>query len=222
MRASLIREKLKLVESKIAGVIFDLGAVVIDWNPMHLYRKVFAGDEAKAADFLKRICPPEWNEMQDAGRSLEAATAERLALFPEWESEIRAFYGRWPEMIGGPIPGTAEIMRELSALGVRLFALSNWSAETFPLVRDKFRELDLFEEIFLSGEHKIAKPDERFYRAALERIDIPAENLVFVDDSLKNVRASEKIGLRALLFTGADRLRSDLRTLGVGLIVDPA
>ena len=211
-----------MVASKIVGVIFDLGAVVIDWNPMHLYRKIFRGDEAKAADFLKRICPQEWNEQQDAGRSLEAATNERLALFPEWEREIRAFYGRWSEMIGGRVAGTAEIMRELSALGIRLFALSNWSAETFPLVRDKFEELDLFEEIFLSGEHKIAKPDERFYRAALQRIDIPTENLVFVDDSLRNVRASEQLGLRALLFTGADQLRSDLRTLGVGLTVNPA
>jgi len=210
-----------LVASVITGVIFDLGAVVIDWNPMHLYRKVFQGDEVKAADFLKRICPQEWNEQQDAGRSLEAATNERLALFPEWEREIRAFYGRWPEMIGGRVAGTAEIMRELKALGVRLFALSNWSAETFPLVRDKFEELNFFEEIFLSGEHKIAKPDERFYRAALQRIDIPTENLVFVDDSLRNVYASEKLGLRALLFTGADQLRSDLRTLGVGLTVNP-
>ena len=215
-------EKRKLVASKIVGVIFDLGAVVIDWNPMHLYKKVFEGDEAKAADFLERICTPEWNVLQDAGRSLAIATEERVALFPQWENEIRAFYGRWPEMIGGPIAGTAEIMRELKALGIRLFALSNWSAETFPLVRDKFGELDLFEEIFLSGEHKIAKPDERFYRAALQRIDIPTENLVFVDDSLRNVRASEKLGLRALLFTGADQLRSDLRTLGVGLTVNPA
>lgn len=203
--------------SEIAGVIFDLGAVVIDWNPMHLYRKVFHGDEAKAADFLARICPPEWNVLQDAGRSLEAGTAERLALFPEWESEIRAFYGRWPEMIGGSIPGTAEIMRELKALGIRLFALSNWSAETFPLVRDKFAELDLFEEIVLSGEHGCSKPDERLYRIALQRIPIPTENLVFVDDSVKNVRGSEEIGLRALLFTGADRLRNDLKALGVKL-----
>ena len=210
-------EKRKLVASKIVGVIFDLGAVVIDWNPMHLYKKVFEGDEAKAADFLERICTPEWNVLQDAGRSLAIATEERVALFPQWENEIRAFYGRWPEMIGGPIAGTAEIMRELKALGIRLFALSNWSAETFPLVRNKFDELALFEEIFLSGEHKIAKPDERFYRAALERIEVPTENLVFVDDSLRNVRASEKLGLRALLFTDADQLRNDLKALGINL-----
>ena len=120
-------------------------------------------------------------------------------------------------MIGGAVPGTAEIMRELKALGVRLFALSNWSAETFPLVRDKFGELALFEEIFLSGEHKIAKPDERFYRAALQRIDLPAENLVFVDDNPRNVRASETLGLRALLFIGAGQLRDDLKALGIGL-----
>ena len=201
----------------IQAVVFDLGAVVIDWEPRLLYRKIFDGDEAKMEMFLSQICPPEWNAKQDAGRPLADATAERVAAHPEWEREIHAFYGRWIEMVGGPIPGTAEIMRELAALGVRLFALSNWSAETFPLVRGRFPELDLFEKIVISGEHGCAKPDERFYRLALEKFGLPAEGLLFIDDSQRNIAAAERLGFKSLVFTSAKELRGDLRAMGFAL-----
>jgi len=203
--------------ARIQAVIFDLGAVVIDWDPKLLYRKIFAGDEAKVEMFLTQICPPDWNERQDGGRSLAAATAERVAAHPEWEREIRAFYGRWSEMVGGPIPGTADIMRELKALGVRLFALSNWSAETFPLVRDRFAELGLFEKIIISGEHLCAKPDERFYRIALEEIGLPASSLLFIDDNKRNILAAERLDFITLVFTSAKQLRTDLRAMGFAL-----
>ncbi len=198
----------------IQAVVFDLGGVVIDWDPRHLYRKIFDGDSAKMEMFLTQICPPDWNERQDGGRGLAAATAERVAAHPEWEREIRAFYDRWIEMVGGPIPGTAEIMRELAALGVRLFALSNWSAETFPLVCGRFAELDLFEKIVISGEHRCAKPDERFYRIALEEFGLPAANLLFIDDSQRNILAAEQLGFQSLVFTSAKELRGDLRAMG--------
>jgi len=194
-----------------------LGAVVIDWDPKHLYRKVFDGDEAKVEMFLAQICPPNWNERQDGGRPLAAATEERVAAHPEWEREIRAFYGRWIEMVGGPMPGTADVMRELAALGVRLFALSNWSAETFPLVRHRFPELDLFEKIVISGEHGCAKPDERFYRIALEEFGLPAPTLLFIDDNKRNILAAERLGFQSLVFTSAEKLRGDLRAMGFGL-----
>jgi len=197
------------------GVIFDLGGVVIDWNPMHLYRKLFAGDEAKAADFLARICPPAWNEKQDAGRDLEAAAAERIAIYPEWEPEIRAFYGRWSEMIGGLVPGTAEVMRELKAAGLRLFALSNWNSITFARVRRRFAELDLFEHIVLSGDHGCIKPDARLYRIALERYGLPPGRLLFIDDNPVNIAAGEALGIGGLLFAGADKLRDDLCQRGL-------
>jgi 2-haloacid dehalogenase len=201
----------------IQAVVFDLGAVVIDWDPRHLYRKVFDGDEAKVEMFLAQICPSDWNERQDAGRSLAVATEERVAAYPEWEREIRAFYGRWIEMVGGPIPGTADILRELAALGVRLFALSNWSAETFPLVRHRFPELDLFEKIVISGEHNCAKPDERFYRLALEEFALPASSLLFIDDSKRNILAAERLGFVTLLFKSAKELRGDLKAMGFAL-----
>ena len=203
--------------TNIQAVIFDLGAVVIDWDPRHLYRKVFDGDEAKVEMFLAQICPSDWNERQDAGRSLAVATEERVAAYPEWEREIRAFYGRWIEMVGGPMPGTADVMRELAALGVRLFALSNWSAETFPLVRHRFPELDLFEKIVISGEHGCAKPDERFYRIALEEFGLPAPTLLFIDDNKRNILAAERLGFQSLVFTSAEKLRGDLRAMGFGL-----
>ena len=203
--------------ANIRAVVFDLGGVVIDWDPKLLYRKVFDGDEAKMEMFLSQICPPDWNERQDGGRSLAAATEERVAAHPEWEREIRAFYGRWIEMVGGPIPGTANIMGELAALGVRLFALSNWSAETFPFVRHRFPELDLFEKIVISGEHGCAKPDERYYRIALEAFGLPATNLLFVDDNLRNIRAAERLGFQSLIFKSAKELRGDLRAMGFAL-----
>ncbi len=199
----------------VKGVVFDLGGVVIDWNPMHLYRNIFAGDEDKARHFLDNICTTEWNGQQDAGRDLHEATAERVALFPKWEREIRAYYGRWVEMIGGPVPGTAKLMADIKAAGLRLFALSNWHCETFSQVRHRFKELDLFEHIVLSGEYGCIKPQPTFYRIALECYGIPAGNLVFVDDNQSNVEGAAHAGLAALVFTNAEKLRSDLIALGV-------
>lgn len=199
----------------VKGVVFDLGGVVIDWNPMHLYRKVFEGDEIKAANFLETICTGAWNGEQDAGRDLMQATAERVELFPEWAREIRAYYGRWIEMIGGPIPGTFELMLELQAAGLQLFALSNWHCETFSRVRYDYPAFDLFEQIVLSGEHGVIKPDLRFYEIALACFGVPAENLIFVDDRAENIEGAIKAGMQGLVFTSAENLRNDLAALGV-------
>lgn len=201
----------------VKGVVFDLGAVVIDWNPMYLYAKVFDGDEAKARHFLSTVCTMDWNEQQDKGRSLEEGTLERIALFPEWEAEIRAYYARWIEMIGGPVPGTAAVMAEIKQAGLRLFALSNWNAETFARIRHQYDELEMFEEIVLSGEYGMIKPEAAFYEAALACYGMAAGDLVFVDDNPRNVAGAARIGLPALLFTGADKLRADLAALGVPL-----
>lgn len=201
----------------VKGVVFDLGGVVIDWNPMHLYRKVFEGDETKAQNFLETICTGAWNEEQDAGRNLIQATAERVALYPEWAREIRCYYGRWIEMVGGPIPGTAALMAEIKEAGLHLFALSNWHCETFSRVRPRFKELDLFEHIVLSGEYGRIKPDKAIYDIALHCYGVEPEHLVFVDDNLRNVEGAAKVGLPALVFTGADKLRRDLIALGVPL-----
>ncbi len=206
---------------EIKGVVFDLGGVVIDWNPMHLYSKVFEGDDVKAANFLATICTAEWNGRQDAGRDLMAATAERVAQYPEWAREIRAYYGRWIEMIGGAIPGTTELMRALKVAGLDLFALSNWHCETFSRVRHAYPAFDLFNEIVLSGEHGVTKPDARLFAIALGCIPIPRENLFFVDDRTENIEGAAKAGLAGVVFTDADTLRRDLLARGVKLLPQP-
>jgi len=199
----------------VKGVVFDLGGVVIDWNPMHLYTKVFEGDETKAANFLETICTGAWNARQDSGRDLMAATAELVAQFPEWAREIRAYYGRWIEMIGGTIPGTVELMQELKEAGLHLFALSNWHCQTFAQVRYTYRAFNLFEQIVLSGEHGVIKPDVRLFEIALRSFTIPAQHLIFIDDRAENVEAAVKVGLDGLVFTDAAALRRDLIARGV-------
>lgn len=203
------------MSTDIKGVVFDLGGVVIDWNPMRLYRKVFDGDEVKAENFLATICTGEWNGQQDTGYDLMKATNELVAQYPEWAHEIRVYYGRWIEMIGGPIPGSLEVVEALKAGGIRLFALSNWHCETFAKVRYDYPVFKLFEKIVLSGDHGVIKPDQRLYRIALDTYGMPAENLVFVDDRPENVEAAQKAGMSGLVFTSAANLKADLKGLGI-------
>ncbi len=205
----------------VKGVVFDLGGVVIDWNPMYLYRKVFDGDETKAANFLATICTLAWNGEQDAGRNLLQATAAQVARYPEWEREIRAYYGRWIEMVGEAVPGTGELMAEIKAAGLHLFALSNWHCETFARIRHRFKELDLFEHIVLSGEHGLIKPDKRLFTIGLNCYGMNPAELVFIDDTAANLEGAAAVGLPALLFTSAEQLRHDLIGLGVPLTPHP-
>lgn len=204
-------------QAVIKGVVFDLGGVLIDWNPMHLYRKVFDGDETAARNFLDTICTGAWNSEQDAGRDLMVATAERVALYPEWSREIRAYYGRWIEMIGGPIPGMYELMLELKALGLPLFALSNWHCETFAKIRYDYPVFDLFDKIVLSGEHGVIKPQRRFFDIALRTFGMPVENLIFIDDRADNIEGAAEAGLRGIVFTDVRELYRALRAEGIAL-----
>jgi 2-haloacid dehalogenase len=204
------------VPHSIDGVIFDLGGVLVDWNPRHLYRKLFDGDDAAMERFLGEVCTSAWNEEQDAGRLLAHGTEGLVAKFPAWEVHIRAFYGRWIEMVAGRVAGTVDVLRRLSAGGLKLYALSNFSAETFPLIEPRFDEFRLFDRIFLSGHYGVAKPDARFYEAALAAIPVARERLVFIDDNPVNVAAGNGLGLKSLVFSGAVTLEQDLRALGVG------
>jgi 2-haloacid dehalogenase len=198
-------------------VIFDLGGVLIDWNPRHLYRGLFAGDEAAMERFLAEICTPDWNLAFDAGTPWEEGIAELVARHPHERERILAYRSRWLEMIGGPIPGTVALLEELDARNVPLFALTNWSVETFALVRPDpaYAFLDRFREIFVSGELRLIKPDPAIYRHALEAIGGPAGECLFIDDSLKNVAAAAEIGLHAHHFTGPEPLRRDLGRFGL-------
>ena len=193
----------------IRNIIFDFGAVLVDWDPHHLYVPYF-GDAAKAEWFLTEICPYEWNTQADGGRPLAEITAERVALFPEWEKEIRMYYGRWTEMMGGQIPGMEELVRDCKAHGFGVWGLTNWSRETFPLVRDRYPVFGLLDGIVVSGEEMTMKPRPEMYRILLDRYGLKAEECVFIDDNPRNAEGAEAVGIRGIVFHDAAQLRADL------------
>lgn len=198
----------------IEAAVFDLGGVLIDWNPRHLYRKLFE-DERQMERFLTEVCSPGWNLSLDAGRSFEEGAAELLARHPRSEPLIRAWKERWEEMLGGAVPGTVEILEELHAAGLPLYALTNWSAETFPIGLRLFPFLGRFRHILVSGQVGLVKPDPRIFALLIERTGLTPERSVFIDDSRANVTAAQHIGFRAVRFTGADALRAELLRLGL-------
>ena len=198
------------------AVVFDLGGVLIDWNPRHLYRKLFAGDEAGMERFLAEVCTSEWNLAQDAGRPLAEGTALLVARHPGQAALIEAYYGRWQEMLDGTIQGSVDILARLRAAGVRVLALTNWSAETFfALPRNRFPFVDWFEGIVVSGVERIVKPDPRIYRVLVERYRLTPARCVFIDDLAGNAEAATAAGLIGLRFVDAEKLAEDLRGLGL-------
>lgn len=190
-------------------IVFDLGAVLIDWNPRHLYRKLF-DDEAEMEIFLKQICTPDWNAEQDRGRSWAEAVALLSAEHPEHEPLIQAYQDRWEEMLAGPIHGTVDILERLKNEGYEIHALTNWSAETFPIARARYGFLERFDTILVSGEEGVKKPDARIFHLLLQRIGHPAERCLFIDDGAKNIEAAAKLGFDAILFEGPEKLASAL------------
>lgn len=196
----------------IDTIIFDLGGVLIDWNPRYLYKKIFS-DQEEMEYFLKEICTPDWNEEQDGGRSLAEATNMLLDKHPDYSEQIKAFYGRWTEMLGGPIEGTVEILKKLKAANThRIYALTNWSAETFPVALERYDFLQLFEGILVSGTEKLKKPDPKIYELILERYKIKGEHALFIDDNLRNIKASIACGIQGIHFTTPAQLDLDLKT----------
>ncbi len=196
-------------------VLFDLGAVLIDWNPRYLYRPLFGGDEAAMERFLAEIVPPEWNHQIDAGKPFSDAVAERIRDHPQHAELIALWQNGWTKMLRDPIAESVAILGELRQRGHRLYALTNWSAETFPLARARFGFLDWFEDIVVSGEVKLAKPDPRIFELTIERCRLDPARTVFIDDSPCNVEAGNNAGLHTLQFTGARQLRTDLLRLGL-------
>lgn len=195
----------------IDTVIFDLGGVLIDWNPEYVFRQVF-NDEKEMHYFLTEICKPSWNVQQDAGRPLAVATAEKVAEFPAYKEQIEAFYGRWEEMLGGPIAESVQLFRDLHAANThRLLSLTNWSDETFPVALERYDFLQLFEGILVSGKEKMIKPDLRIYQLLIDRYQIKDPNrALFVDDSMKNVFGARAAGLHSEKVNSPERLKEVL------------
>ena len=197
-------------------IIFDLGNVLISWDPRRLYRKVFA-TEQEADWFVTNITHLDWNEEQDRGRPVAEATEELVLRHPEWEREIRMYYDRWTEHFGGAIAGSADILRQLHASGrYRLLALTNWSAELFPWAREQFDFLALFEDIMVSGEVKMKKPNPDIYLKLRDTYGLgDFSGCLFIDDSARNVAGAQGLGLEGIRFTGPQALREELTHRGV-------
>ena len=205
-----------MTDAKIKNVIFDLGGVLLDWNPEYLYEKVFVGDQEKMKWFLQNVCTQQWNMEQDAGRTFEEGTHILLKTFPEYESEIRFFFDRWEEMLKGEIKDTVLILNELHSLNkVKLYALTNWSSETFPIAKRRFDILNSFEGIVVSGEEHTRKPYSKIYEVTLNRFGLEPEQCLFIDDSLENVEGARKMGINGIHFEKPSQLKEALQKLNV-------
>lgn len=200
--------------NNVETVVFDLGGVLIDWDPRYLYRKIFATEE-EMDEFLATVATPEWHVEQDRGRTMEEATALLLRQHPQYGSQIEAYYGRWEEMFGGPIEDSVRVLRDVREQGHPLYALTNWSAEDFPLARERWEFLSWFDEIIISGEERKIKPDKEIYDVLVERTGLNPATTVFIDDRRPNIEAAEKLGFAAIEFRDATQLRKDLVRLGV-------
>lgn len=198
----------------INTVIFDLGNVLIGWDPRQLYRQLIE-DEAHMEWFLREVCNHEWNEQQDAGRPWNEGTAVLRARFPEHAELIDAYRSRWKETLLGPIEGSVAVLAELKARGVRVLALTNWSQETFPIARQLYPFLQWFEGIVVSGEEQLVKPDPRIYQRLLQRYAVDPATALYIDDSARNVAAAEALGMQGWWFRDPAGLRERLTDLGL-------
>ena len=194
----------------IPSVIFDLGNVLIDWNPRYLYRKLLSS-ETEVEWFLENICTDDWNIKHDGGQTFNKGIAERSELYPQYTTLIKNWFERWEEMLGGPIEGTVEILAELKNLGFPLYILSNWSAETYPKAEAIYEFLKWFDGKIISGEIGKIKPNPEIFHSLTKKYDLRPENSVFIDDKIVNIEAANLIGFHGIHFQNPILLRNDLK-----------
>jgi 2-haloacid dehalogenase len=199
----------------ITAVVYDIGGVLLDWNPRHLYRKLFGGDEAAMERFLTEVCSPAWHRAHDLGQDTAQSCAELSAHHPDQAELILAWARRSEEMISGPVPGGAELLADLKRTGMRCYGLSNMEAETFPGRLGRFGFLRLLDGFVISGIEGMAKPDPRIFRLLLRRYRLRADRTLFIDDSAENVAAAQALGIRAVRFESTPRLRRQLEALSL-------
>lgn len=203
---------------KIDTIIFDLGGVLIDWNPEYVFLDAFNGDRQKMQWFLDNICTMHWNENQDAGYPIQQATDDLVKQFPVHKKYIEMYYGKWEHMLGGEINGTVKILNSLLKFKTyKIVALTNWSSETFPVAQKRFKFLEWFEGIVVSGDEKTRKPHNEIYITCLNRFNIKPEHAVFIDDSLRNVEAANKLGINGIHFKTPSKLIKDLKLFNINL-----
>jgi 2-haloacid dehalogenase len=202
----------------IKTIIFDLGGVLIDWNPEYLYLDIFGGDRVKMNAFFELVCTMDWNENQDAGYPLAQATEDRIALFPEYEILIKKYYGQWEEMLGEAISGSVQVLKKLiDNPKFRVVALTNWSAETFPVALKRFDFLHWFEGIVVSGTEKTRKPYSEIYQITLDRFNIDPSEALFIDDNLRNIKGAKALGINGIHFSTPEELIKDLNNFKIKL-----
>jgi 2-haloacid dehalogenase len=198
----------------IGAVVFDLGGVLIDWNPRHLYRQLFA-DPGEMEDFLARICTDDWHRAHDLGEDITASCERLAALHPDYRDAIMAWAWRGEEMAAGQFDRTVDVLSSVKAAGLPCYALSNMEPDAFAIRCTRFEFMTWFDGHVISGVERVAKPDPRIFEILLERYALVPEATVFVDDVQPNVDAARALGLNAVRFTGAGQLRDDLRAFGV-------
>jgi 2-haloacid dehalogenase len=200
----------------IRTIIFDLGGVLIDWNPRYVYSDTYFETIEKRNYFFEHICTNDWNEQQDAGRSIVEATEALLQKFPDWEQPIRDFYGRWTEMLGGPITETVQLFKQLKALNkYKIYALTNWQADLFNIALVRYNFLHWFDGRVVSGEEKTRKPFPEFYHRLLNRYQVDPSTALFIDDNYRNVKAAEALGIASIHYQSAPQLKAALHQLNI-------
>ena len=203
------------VVTALETVVFDLGGVLMEWEPRRLYRTMFDGDEEAMEHFLATVCTPAWNDELDRGLPFTTAVGRLIAEFPQYAEPITAYRTRWEEMLGPPLDDAVAVLRDLRAAGVPVYALSNWSAETFPVARRRFDFIEWFDGVLISGEAGVTKPDPRIFAELCRRFGLDPSRSVFVDDRADNVEAARRYGLTGVLFVSGVSLRAELSALGL-------
>ncbi len=196
------------------SIIFDFGGVLLDWNPRYLFRKIFDGNEQAMERFLAEVFF-EWNLHQDAGRPFADGVALGCAQHPEYSELFKVYVECWTESLAGPISGTVDVLQGLKNAGYPLFGLSNWSAETFNLVRHEYEFLGWFKEIVISGEVHLVKPDPRIFKLMLEITGRPASDCLLIDDSPKNIETAQGMGFQTICFQSPEQLKRELSVMGL-------
>jgi 2-haloacid dehalogenase len=200
-----------MTNKSINTIIFDLGGVLIDWNPRYVFDDNYFETEEKRQFFFNTVCTSDWNEEQDAGRSIVEATQLLVKQFPDWEKPIRDYYGRWTDMLNGPIHETVELFRELKEKdSFKIYALTNWQEGLFDIALVRYNFLHWFDGRVVSGEEKTRKPFPDFYHVLLNRYQVNPSEAIFIDDNLRNVKAAESLGINSIHFESTQQLRQKL------------
>ena len=198
----------------IGAVVFDVGGVLLDWNPRYLYRKLFA-NRAKMEWFLAEVCSPGWHALHDRGVSTAASCAELASGHPELSELIWAWSSRSEEMIGGVVAGSVEVLRAVKETGLPCYALTNMEAETYPLRLQRFPFLGWFDGTVVSGREGVAKPEAAIFKRLLDRFGLTPNTTLMIDDTKENLDTADKLGIQTALFRSARQLRAELEAIGV-------